>query len=316
MGILEHLLAERGFFSRAEAVAAGTTDDLLTAGRRAGVWVRFCHGYYTDAARRRGLDQVGRHMLRGDAALHQLGEAVALSHVTGSLAHGLDVWGTDLTNAHVTRLDGATGRRNNGLVHHHGSVAGHEVGTVGGRRVLPAVRCALETATLGDGEAGLVVLDSLLRSGQCSPDELRAEFAAKRHWPGTLPLQLLVRMADPGAASVGESRTRWLLRCAGLPAPVLQYEVRRGDALVATCDMAWPELGVVLEFDGRYKYQRFLAAGATPGDAVFAEQQREDLIRELTGFIVVRVVWADLDRPHVVAQRVRDAFARQALRAS
>lgn len=316
MGILEHLLAERGFFSRGEAVDAGTSDAALAAGLRAGVWVRFCHGYYTDARRWRGLDAVGRHLLRGDAALHQLGEAVALSHVTGSLVHGLDVWGVDLSKAHVTRLDGGTGRRNNGLVHHHGSAGADDTQTVGDRRVLSPVRCAMETAASSDGESGLVVLDSLLRSGLCSPEQLRREFAEKRHWPGTLALQLLVRMAHPGAASVGESRTRWLLRCAGLPEPVLQYEVRRGDAVVATCDMAWPQLGVILEFDGRYKYHRFLAPGATPGDAVFAEKQREDLIRELTGFLVVRVTWSDLDRPNVVAQRVREAFARQALRAS
>ncbi|MCH1867864.1 hypothetical protein [Nocardioides sp. CFH 31398] len=313
MGILEHLLAERGFFSRAEALDAGTSDATLTAGVRARVWVRFCHGYYTDAARWSALGAEGRHLLRADAALHQLRDAVALSHVTGSLNHGLGVWGLDLSSAHVTRLDGATGRRNNHLVHHRGAVGPEEVTVVRGRPVLSPVRCAVETATLGSGESGLVVLDSLLHQGLCSPADLRAEIAAKRHWPDTLPLQLLARMASPGGESVGESRLRWLLKCAGLPDPVLQYEVRAGDTLIGRCDMAWPELGVILEFDGRFKYQRHVAPGLTPGDVVFAEKQREDRIRELTGFLVVRVVWSDLDRPNLLVQRIREAFARQAL---
>lgn len=312
MGILDHLLTERGFFSRAEALEAGVSDTQLTAGVRTRVWVRFCHGYYTSASHWQELFAEDRNLLRGDAALHQLGRAVALSHVTGSLNHELEVWGLDLASAHVTRLDGATGRRNNHLVHHRGAVTPDEVTLVRGRPVLSPVRCAIETAMMGSGESGLVVLDSLLHRGLCSPEELRAELAAKRHWPDTLPLQLLARMAHPGGESVGESRVRWLLKCAGLPDPVLQYEVHRGGELVARCDMAWPELGVILEFDGRMKYQRLLAPGQTPGDVVFAEKQREDLVRELTGFLIVRVVWSDLDRPHLLVQRLREAFARRA----
>lgn len=316
MDLLDHLVDARGFFSRAEALDAGTSDRALAAGRRAGVWERFCHGYYTSAGHWATLDRVGRHMLRADAALHQMPGAIALGHTTGSLNHGLDVWGYDLTSVHVTRLDGGMGRHANGLIHHHGEVAPSELMTVGRRLVLPPVRCALETATLGDSERAVAVLDSLLHGGKCSPEELRAEFEAKRNWPGTLPLRLLVRFADPGAESPGESRVRWLLHCAGLPRPVLQYEVRASDGtLVATCDMAWPALGVILEFDGRFKYQQFVAPGLTPGDVVFAEKQREDLIRELTGFIVIRVVWSDLDRPRLLVQRVAEAFDRQARRA-
>ena len=37
------------------------------------------------------------------------------------------------------------------------------------------------------------------------------------------------------------------------------------------------------EFDGRVKYGRLLKPGQDPGEVVFAEKRREDLIRGVTG---------------------------------
>ena len=71
--------------------------------------------------------------------------------------------------------------------------------------------------------------------------------------------------------------------------------------------------GIVLgEFDGRVKYGRLLKPGQSPGDAVFAEKQREDALRDL-GFQVVRWTWDDLEAPGQVAERVRRAIARAAM---
>ncbi len=69
--------------------------------------------------------------------------------------------------------------------------------------------------------------------------------------------------------------------------------------------MVWPEHGLLGEFDGRVKYGRLLRPGEEPGDAVFREKRREDELRRLTGFAMVRLVWADLHRPRETAARIR-----------
>jgi very-short-patch-repair endonuclease len=59
---------------------------------------------------------------------------------------------------------------------------------------------------------------------------------------------------------------------------------------------------VLVEFDGATKY----AAGDRR--ALFAEKQREDALRR-AGWVVVRLVWADLDHPERVRNRVLQALA-------
>ena len=82
--------------------------------------------------------------------------------------------------------------------------------------------------------------------------------------------------------------------------------------LVAETDFAWHERKTFGEFDGQQKYGRLLRDGEEPGDAVFREKQREDRVRELTGYRCGRLVWADLATPAVTASRFRDLLGRAA----
>jgi hypothetical protein len=129
------------------------------------------------------------------------------------------------------------------------------------------------------------------------------------HWPDTLTTDLVIRLADGRSESVGETRTRHLCWTQHLPAPVPQFEVRdRHGTVVARVDLAWPELGVFLEFDGKQKYLRFRREGESVTDAVLREKAREDLVRELTGWRCIRIIWADLNRPAATATRIRAMF--------
>jgi hypothetical protein len=119
-------------------------------------------------------------------------------------------------------------------------------------------------------------------------------------------------MADGRADSPGESRSRHLFFAAGLPAPELQFTVLEHGRLVGITDFAWQEHGLLGEFDGRVKYGRGLKPGQEPSDAVFAEKRREDLLREVTGFTMVRIIWSDLARPGETAARVRRMMHRAA----
>jgi hypothetical protein len=124
-------------------------------------------------------------------------------------------------------------------------------------------------------------------------------------WPGTQHLHLVTRLVDGRSGSVGESRSKYFFYANGFPAPELQFPVYDGRTLVGTTDFAWPALGLLGEFDGRVKYGRLLRPGEDPGDAVFREKRREDLLRRLTGWRVVRLVWADLEHPERTAAWLR-----------
>ena len=93
----------------------------------------------------------------------------------------------------------------------------------------------------------------------------------------------------------------------------MQFEVRdaRG-RLLGTTDWAWRHEGVLGEFDGRQKYGRLLQPGQDPGEVVFAEKQREDALREITGISMFRLVWSDFDRPTLTVARVARLLRRSA----
>lgn len=311
MDPLRILTSIDGFFTRREAIEAGYDDRVIARMVRARVWIRFRRGFYAFADEWRALDDVGRHRVRSRAVLRSLGSAVALSHVSAVIAHGIEVWGVPLDRVHVTRLDGAVGRIEGDVVHHQGICLEGEVVDVGGLLATTAVRSVLETGSLSTNEAALCLFDNGLRRELFDHDELREHHLRLGAWPMMRHLHVPVRMADPGAASIGESRGRWMFWTHGLPSPRLQYEVRDpAGNLVGTCDWGWPQHGLLGEFDGRVKYGRLLRPGQEPGDAVFAEKRREDLVREVSGCAMVRLTWEDYDRPDLAVARIQRLLRR------
>ena len=299
------LLAEtRGFFTRSEAMAAGHDDRAIGRAVRVRAWVRVRPGTYT-LSELWPEDEEQRHRILGRAVVAKLGPSVALSHTTAALEHGLRVWDADLSQVHVTRLDGGAGRTESGVVHHEGLILPSDLRTVEGVLVTHPARAAIETASLLSPEARLGPLDSALALAKTDRRELDATFALMRSWPDMQGVQVSVRMADGGAQSIGESRTRHLCYVFHLPAPQLQYEVRDATGrLLGVTDFAWPQYGLLGEFDGKVKYERYLRPGEQPGDAVFREKRREDLLCELLGWRMIRFIWADLYRPAETAARI------------
>jgi hypothetical protein len=225
----------------------------------------------------------------------------------------LDVWGVPLGRVHVTRLDQVSGGRTSDVCHHVGRLTQEDVGRRNGVPVVGATRAALETGLIASAESALVTFDSLLHRQLDDHDGLWQHFEAMAHWPSSLHLHIPVRMAEAGAESPGESRGRWLFHQGGVPAPEVQFPVsHRERGLIATTDWGWPSYGLLGEFDGRVKYGRLLQPGMEAGDAVFAEKRREDLIREVTGMRMIRLVWEDLQRPRATAARIHELLGRAA----
>jgi hypothetical protein len=96
-----------------------------------------------------------------------------------------------------------------------------------------------------------------------------------------------------------------------LPEPELQFEVRdQWGNLLGVTDFAWPEYGVLGEFDGMIKYGRLRKKGETAGQAVEREKKREDRLREETGWFMVRLIWKELFEPTVTAAKIRRQLER------
>lgn len=311
MDWLAVVVEQRGFFTRAEALDAGYDDRAVTRAVRSGWWHRIRRGYYTFADIWAALDDVGRHRVRAHAVAHSLGPAVALSHISGAIEHGIAVWGLPLDRVHVTRLDGAAGRIEGDVIHHVGRWGPEDVVDVLGVKVMVPGRCAVEVGCLGSPESSLVSLDSALALGLDDEEGLFGHFARMQRWPDTRRLQIPIRMADAGAQSPGESRGRWLFWQAGLPAPITQFPVfDAAGELIGTADWGWPDHGLLGEFDGKSKYGRLLQPGQDPGEVVFSEKHREDRMREASRCAMIRLIWSDYDRPRLTADRVRALLRR------
>ena len=299
-------LHDFGVFLRREALACGYTDRDLTAAVRRGLLVRVRHGAYVARASCAAADVEQRHRLRTVAVMLTHGDRVALSHTTAALHHGLRLWNVDLEHVHLLRLDGGPSRVFGDVVYHAAGWAADDICDHHGMLATTPARAAVEAASLQSVESGLVILDSAIDLRAASPQELAGAFASMIGWPSTRTLQISIRLMRPGAQSVGETRTRYLCWMHGIPEPLLQFEVfDSSGALIGITDFAWPELGVLGEFDGRVKYGRLLRPGEEPGDAVFREKRREDELRDVTGYRMVRVVWDDLGAARRTAARIR-----------
>lgn len=296
---------------RKELLAAGENDKTLRHALRSGVYRRPRTGAYVEGAVWDAADAEVRHVITSRAAYRQAKTDVVLSHASALSLNGAPTWGVDLSEVHLTRTDGRTGRREAGARQHCGVLLAGDVHEVHGIRVVTPLRNCLEVSTAASVEVALAVANHFLHRGAFTLEELRRRYTdGMDRWPHSLSTDLVVRLADPRVESVGESRTTYFFWKQGLPMPVPQYEVYDGDVLVARLDFALPELRAWFEFDGRLKYVDNEAAGTRAGDVVFREKRREDRVRELTGWRCFRITWEDLADPVRLATRIRAFIAR------
>lgn len=298
-------------FQRSEAIDCGYRDKDLYAALRERELVRIRPGAYTFADVWQNADDLGRHKLRAHAVLRTHSIPVALSHTSAAVEHGLRLYEPDLSKVHLTCLEQPIGRTTKDVVYHQGVCADDDLVPLNDGMVVSPVRAGLESASLTSVPAGLVVLDSVIHLKLGTLDEIHAGFSAMVGHPKSRHLQITVRLTRKGAESTGESLSRYGMWCGHLPEPVLQFEVRdQWGRLLGITDFAWPEHGLLGEFDGMIKYGRLRKEGETPGQAVEREKKREDRLREETGWLMVRLVWAELFRPGPMAAKIRRQLER------
>ncbi|WP_328525326.1 type IV toxin-antitoxin system AbiEi family antitoxin domain-containing protein [Kribbella sp. NBC_00359] len=297
-----------GVYSRAQAADSGYTPGQIHDRIRDGRWERIRYGQYAEATDLSHLapweQQILRHRRLIHAAMNSLRPGtVAVSHQSALALHGVPLWGADLAEVHVSRLDRHHGGRIGGVRHHRGRLTEADLTVVSGRPVTTVSRALLETACTSSFETAVISADAVRRDRPGSAEDLRRLLEVTEFWPGSATARAALAFSDPLSESVGESRLRVLMHNQGLPAPLLQVAFTDADGFVGRVDFYFPGQRTVVEFDGLVKY-----AGGTP-ESLVKEKLREDRLRGL-GLQVVRITWANLARPNQVAARIRTAFAR------
>ena len=256
-----------------------------------------------------------RHRLRLRAVAAQVEPGAVLSHHSAALLHGLPIWPDDLARVHLTRSRSSGAKRRSDLEVHSATLPAEHLTVIDGLTVTTLARTVADLGRTLPFERAVAAGDRAAAHGLdfgYLDDVLRG----MERWPGVRQARRVANFLDGRSETVGESVSRVRLGEQGLPSPTLQHEVYDlMGTLVARTDFAWIQHRTIGEFDGRIKYGALLGPGQRPEDVVFAEKLREDALRDL-GWQVVRWVWADLERPHVLRERVLRAFARNRARHS
>jgi hypothetical protein len=290
--------------STASLRAVGIDDRLLSRATKAGFVLRLRHGAYIPAHRWRSLSPWERDEARLDAHIEGTDGAGIYCLTSAARLHGCSVWNVGSKIHLATRYSGAGTSRASDTATHQLSLAPAELQVVLRRgrrlRVTTLLRTAADCLRILPFEQAAVVGDSALRLGLDLSD-LKAALVAGSARGRQRGLRALGAM-DGAAESVGETRARLLIEMLGFPRPVAQLELRTSAGLYRA-DYAWPQLKVILEFDGEGKYSL-----GPVDEALLAERRRESLLME-QGWVFVRLRWADLDRPDEVRNRIEAAIA-------
>jgi hypothetical protein len=300
-----------GVVGARQARALGAQDGDLRALIRAGLWVRLRRGVYGDTAHRSACPDAEHH--REAAAVLMACESNAVvSSVSGAQLLGLPIARRQrVALVHLTRRPPVHGNPPAGAVVQVRPYDAEHVVLVDGLPVLAGPDLVLDCATRLPGPDALAVADAALRSGLVDRAALGDALVARASDPGSRRMRKVVNLADPLAETWLESVSRWWVIDAGLPRPVLQHEFS-DDSRTARTDLYFPEHRTVGEADGAGKYD-------VGRQALLAEKQREEWLRDVFGVEVVRWMAGDLAttaRRRAVMGRFRAAFERSARRSA
>lgn len=291
---------------RRELVDAGYTDNQIRARVASGVLHRIRRGAYCDGELWRSLSETDRHRLLCRAVLRTAHPNTVLTHTSAAVEHGFAVWGVDLGVVHTTRTDQKSGRNEADWAQHRGQLPLGQVASLNDVRASTPTRCAVEMTTIRVVESALVTVNDILHAGAATAGGLATITRDVRYWPQSLTTDLVMRLSSAKMESPAETRTDYLCYMSGLPRPTPQLVILDEEGReFARADFAWEEYGVFIEFDGRIKYERFRRPGESLEDYVMREKRREERICLLTGWVCIRLTWADLENPVRTAARIR-----------
>ena len=287
---------QHGLFTTEQVLNLGHSMAVILANVRSGCWVGVRRGVYTTRELWDSWDEwTERPLARSRAAHLTMWLPHAMSHDSSALEHGMAILTATPELAHITRPDVRGSRTRYGVKHHGAVHRDDQVEQVNGIPVLDKARTAVDIGREHGYLRGLVACDSALRMGVTRP-ELVLALEPMRCWPGITQARLAVHRTRVGSDSVGETLARDLLEEAGLGPIQTQFGLHDGTR-TAWCDLRVGRL--VVEFDGRAKYQRQDGGGLAerPVDEVlWEEKKRQDWVCSFQ-LRVERVIWSELWAP-------------------
>jgi very-short-patch-repair endonuclease len=311
------VIARDGVFGTADALRVGLDAQALRRLIAKGECVRLTTGWFavTDGS---PPDARRLHRLTATALGRQFRSRAAVSHHSRLLPAELPTYRAALETVHLTSVVAPTRTASDGTirlrsatVRRRGVVIHRPVGLripatdrlpTDRPRCLPVSDSLVQAGLLAGPEAFLVPADAALRRNlvtRADLDRAVERFAGHR---GIGPVRAALSLTDARHESPGETRTAHLLRRLGYDLEP-QIEVVAGGRRYRP-DFRIRETRVLIEFDGAVKYP-------DRSTTLFEEKQREDALRR-EGWIVVRLVWADLAQPQLVRSRIDAALAMAA----
>lgn len=198
-------------------------------------------------------------------------------------------------------LNRASRDKASGIIVHSDTLDDDETCIRDGIRLTTPARTAFDVGRRKGSVTAVIRLDALMHATEVKAADI--ELLADRHRGarGVVQLRRVLRLADGGAESPYETKTRLALIGSGLPRPQTQIEVLNDwGAVVARIDVGWEEWKVGVEFDGAHHWTD-------------PSQRSRDIDRlaelEASGWRIVRVSAEMLRyRPQVVVARTRSAL--------
>ncbi|MGY1805327.1 DUF559 domain-containing protein [Blastococcus sp. SYSU D00922] len=221
-----------------------------------------------------------------------------VSHVTAAAIWGLAIpLQADDERVHLTVATGSAVRARSDRAIHRSPLVADEVSERLGVRLTTPQRTWRDLAMVLAPPALLAVTDQVL-ARWCTRAQLRAQLDLRPSGRGAARARAVLPVGDRGSDSPMESVLRWLLHAAGVPAPVLQHEIRTPDGRFFA-DFAWPELKVLVEFDGDHHRER----------KTFVDDVRRQNALVAAGWTILRFTSADvIGRPDDVVARIKRAL--------
>jgi hypothetical protein len=191
--------------------------------------------------------------------------------------------------------------RTRGIVLHSDVLEEDETCVMGDIRLTTPARTAFDVGRRKGLTMAVIRLDALMRASEVKAADVETLADRHRGARGLVQLRRALFLADGGAESPYETRTRLVLITGGLPRPQTQIRVlTQWGTVLARLDMGWEEWKVGVEFDGAQHW-------TDPGQRTWDIDRLAEL--EARGWTIVRVS-ADLlrNRPAVVVARARAAL--------
>jgi len=279
---------------------------------KAGLLERLRPGVYLDAEAWAKLGEAERHLARMAAARHVLGDRTVFSHESAAVALGIPVLGGLPTRPCVLVEPG--GSKSSGLVRRVHRDRGDGVLRRASGFLIPAVsQVVVDLAASRTPLAAVVAVSHARRRLGLPLGVLQAQLGLDRPRRGARSVERALVESTDLSDSVLETLTLVRIRDLGFAEPEQQREVSAGGRRYRV-DFAWEDGEIVLEVDGRVKYEDPDLLGERSGAAaLWGEKRRADAILSSVRRLV-RATWSEVWEGHELERRLLAAGVPRARR--